>query len=447
MAKNLRERLGESDAFNASFVASVRDDARLVREDVRGSMAHAKMLARCGLISRRERDAILRGLAKILRRGLDLDPAYEDVHMNVERALGPAGARLHTARSRNDQVALDLRLWTVAAIDRLAAGLDRARKALVDLAARHERTLLPGITHLQHAQPMVFAHVLLAWHDALGRDAARLADARKRAAVSPLGAGALAGTTLPIDPAYTARERGMDVFTNSLDAVSDRDFAVETASAAALLMAHLSQVAEMLVLWSAPEFGFVSLPDELCTSSSLMPQKKNPDMIELVRGKAGRALGALVNLLATIKGLPAGYNRDLQETKPALFEAVDAAEGSLAAVAMAVERLEVDVERMRAQGSDPAMLATDLAEYLVRKGVAFREAHGAVGRLMRHSAETGRPLTDFDAAGLKKFHRAFGSDSIGLLNAAASVAHRNSPGGTGVSEVRRRLAALKGGKA
>src|SRR5262245_61618627 len=257
MSKNLRERLGKTDAFNAAFVASVRDDARLVREDVLGSLAHAKMLAKRGLISRRERDAIVRALTKILKRGLELDPAYEDVHMNVERALGAAGARLHTARSRNGQVALDLRLWTLGAIDRLAAGLGRARAALLELAERHERTLLPGTTHLQHAQPIVFAHVLLSWHDALGRDLGRLADARKRAAVSPLGAGALAGTTLPIDPGITARELKLDVFTNSIDAVSDRDFAVETAAAAALIMVHLSQIAEMLVLWSAPEFGFV----------------------------------------------------------------------------------------------------------------------------------------------------------------------------------------------
>ena len=238
----------------------------------------------------------------------------------------------------------------------------------------------------------------------------------------------------------------MEPFANSIDAVSDRDFAVESASAAALLMVHLSQVAEMLVLWSTPEFGFVSLPDDLCTSSSIMPQKKNPDMVELVRGKTGRAVGALVNLLTTLKALPAGYNRDLQETKPALFDALDAAEASLAAMTKAFERLEVDVERMRAQGSDPAMLATDLAEYLVGKGVPFREAHGAVGRLMRHGADTGRALTDFDLAELKKFHRAFGKDALGLLNPAASVARRNSPGGTGVAEVRKRLAALKGEK-
>jgi argininosuccinate lyase len=446
MARNLRERLGKIDAFNAAFVASVRDDARLVEEDVRGSLAHAKMLAKRGLISRRERDALLRGLGKILRRGLELDPAFEDVHMNVEHALGPAGARLHTARSRNDQVALDLRLWTLGAVDRLAAGLDHARMALVELASRHDKTLLPGTTHLQHAQPLVLAHVLLSWHDALGRDLGRLADARRRAAVSPLGAGALAGTTLPIDPAFTARELKMTPFTNSLDAVSDRDFAVETASAASLLMVHLSQIAEMLVLWSTPEFGFVSLPDDLCTSSSLMPQKKNPDMIELVRGKTGRAVGALVNLLVTLKGLPSGYNRDLQETKPALFEAVDAAEASLVAITKAFERLEVDAERMAAQGSDPAMLATDLAEYLVKKGVAFREAHGVVGRLMRHGADTGRSLPEYDLAELRTFHRLFGADALGLLNAASSVARRNSPGGTGVSEVRKRIASLKGGR-
>jgi argininosuccinate lyase len=446
VAKNLRERLGRADAFNAAFVASVRDDARLVREDVLGSIAHARMLARQGLISRRDRDALVRGLERILRRGLELDPAYEDVHMNVERALGKAGARLHTARSRNDQVALDLRLWALGAIDRVSAGIAGLREALVGLAERHDRTLFPGITHLQHAQPLVFAHVLLGWADALQRDAERFADARRRAAVSPLGAGALAGTTLPIDPAYTAKQLKLGLFTNSIDAVSDRDFAVEAASAAAILMVHLSQMAEMLILWSAPEFGFVELPDALCTSSSIMPQKKNPDLVELVRGRTGRAAGALVNLLTTLKGLPLGYNRDLQETKPALFEAMDVAEASVAAMTKAFERLEVDVERMRVQGSDPAMLATDLAEYLVRKGVPFREAHGAVGRLVRHGVDTGRSLADFDLPELKKFHKSFGADALGVLNPAASVARRNSPGGTGVSEVRRRIASLKGAK-
>jgi len=446
VAKNLRERLGRADAFNAAFVASVRDDARLVREDVLGSIAHAKMLARQGLISRRERDALVRGLERILRRGLDLDPAYEDVHMNVERALGKAGARLHTGRSRNDQVALDLRLWAIGAIDRVTAGIVDLRGALIALAERHDRTLFPGITHLQHAQPLVFAHVLLAWADALERDADRFAGARTRAAVSPLGAGALAGTTLPIDPAYTAKQLKLGLFTNSLDAVSDRDFAVEAAAAAAILMVHLSQMAEMLILWSAPEFGFVELPDALCTSSSLMPQKKNPDLVELVRGRTGRAAGALVNLLTTLKGLPLGYNRDLQETKPALFDAMDAAEGSVAALAKAFGSLRVDAERMRAGASDPAMLATDLAEYLVRKGVAFRAAHAAVGRLMRHCADTGVALTDVPLDEMKKFHPAIGPDARKYLSAAASVTYRVSPGGTGVAEVRRRIASLKGAK-
>ncbi len=447
MSRNLRERLGPSDAFNSAFVASVADDARIVREDLLGSLAHAAMLAERRLISRGEHAAIARGLKRLLARAergaFALDPAYEDVHMNVERALGRAGARLHTARSRNDQVALDLRLWTLRALDGLADRVRDVRRALESLAARHSESLFPGTTHLQHAQPVVFGHLLLAWAEALDRDLGRIADARRRAAVSPLGAGALAGTTLPIDPAFTARRLGLGVFRNSIDAVSDRDFAVESAAAAALLLAHLSQMAEALVLWSAPEFGFVELPDELCTSSSLMPQKKNPDLVELVRGKAGRVTGALVNLLVTLKALPPGYNRDLQETKPALFEAVSTADACCTAMAKAFASLRVDAARMEAQAADPSMLATDLAEYLVARGVAFRDAHGVVGRLVKHCVERGSELTDLAVSELRRFHPAFGPDVAGILSARASVRRRNSPGGTGVAQVRKALAARR----
>ena len=457
MAQIIRERFSKpADEFAAKFVASIDADANLVVQDIQGSIAHAKMLGQQHILTEQEVIGIVAGLEHILKDWEEgkftLDVANEDVHMNVEKRLidfvGPAiGAKLHTARSRNDQVALDLRLWTWAVSEEIVASIRQLQKSLAARAKEHADTIFPGITHLQHAQPIVFGHVLLCYHDRLGRDAGRFEDSLKRTTVSPLGACAMAGTSFATDPAYTATELGFPAaFTNSIDAVSDRDFAAEFAAACSILMVHLSQVAEMLVLWSTPEFGFVSLPDELCTSSSLMPQKKNPDMIELVRGKAGRALGSLVNLLTTLKGLPSGYNRDLQETKPPLFEAVDAAEASLTAVAIAIERLEVNAERMLAQGSDPAMLATDLAEYLVRKGVPFREAHGAVGRLMRHSAETGRPLTEFDAAELRTYHKSFSGDAIGLLNAAASVARRTSPGGTGLAEVRRRLSALKGGK-
>ena len=443
MSKNLRERLGAVDAFNAAFVASVEDDARLVREDIVGSMAHARMLARQRLISHGERDAILRKLQGFLKRGLKLDAAYEDVHMNVEHALGKAGAKLHTARSRNDQVALDLRLWTVRELTNLTALLEELRTALHELAGKHVLTVMPGITHLQHAQPVVFAHVLLGWRDAISRDLGRVSDAMKRTAVSPLGAGALAGTTLPIDPAATARELGMAPFTNSIDAVSDRDFAVEAVAACSLIVTHLSQMAEMLVLWSAPEFGFVELPDDLCTSSSLMPQKKNPDMIELVRGKAGRVHGALVNLLTTLKGLPSGYNRDLQETKPPLFDAIETTKGCLQAMARAFGRLDVRVARMREQASDPSMLATDLAEYLVAKGVAFRDAHGVVGRVVRHCVESNRSLAELSGPELRAFHPAFDPGVRRILTVDASVARRSSPGGTGVGQVRKRLAGRK----
>lgn len=447
MSKNLRERLGPSDAFNAAFVASVDDDARLLRHDIEGSLAHAAMLAKRRLISRREHAAIRRGLQGLLRRAAGgsfrLDPAYEDVHMNVEHALGKAGARLHTARSRNDQVALDLRLWTREALDGLAARVGDVRSSLAKLASRHATTLFPGTTHLQHAQPVVFAHVLLGWAEALDRDLGRIRDARVRTNVSPLGAGALAGTTLRTDPAFTARLLKMGVFRNSIDAVSDRDFAVEAASAAAILMVHLSQMAEMLVMWSAPEFGFVELPDELCTSSSLMPQKKNPDLVELVRGKTGRAAGALVNLLTILKGLPSGYNRDLQETKPPLFDAISTADACCTAMAKAFAKLRVRAARMEEQGADPAMLATDLAEHLVARGVAFREAHAAVGRLVRFAEERGLTLAQLPAGEFRKFHPRFGPDAAEALDPRASVVRRASPGGTGVSEVRKRLAAWR----
>jgi argininosuccinate lyase len=448
----MRERFGRpADPFNQRFVASVEDDAKLARHDLAGSRAHAKMLRKVGLLRPAELQKILRALDQIERDlaagRRRLDVAREDVHMNVENWLtelaGAAGARIHAARSRNDQVALDLRLYVREQIENLDRALATLCGTLVSKASAHRDWIAPGYTHLQRAQPIVFAHALLAFHDMMARDRARLADALKRVEVSPLGAGAMAGTSLPIDPASTARELGFGaVFSNSLDAVGDRDFAVEFVAATALLMTHLSQIAENLVLWSTAEFGFVELPDALCTTSSIMPQKKNPDMVELVRGKAGRVAGNLVDLLMTLKALPLGYNRDLQESKPPVFEAAETALASTHAITLAVGRMKVKRRALRAAASDPGLLATDLAEHLVRKGVPFREAHGIVARFVRDRAKL---------SSLVKYSPAFADLRARELTPEKSVRSRTSAGGAGVDPVRRRLAELsrsgrKGGR-
>jgi argininosuccinate lyase len=453
----IRERFSKpADEFAARFVASIDADVELVEHDVRGSIAHARMLAAKGVISEADRDAIVKGLEQVLAEWkagtFRLELANEDVHMNVEKRLtalaGPAGARLHTARSRNDQVALDLRLWMRDAGKAILAGIAALRSALVRRAAEHAGTVFPGTTHLQHAQPVSFGHALLCYHDRIDRDAGRFADALRRADVSPLGACALAGTSLSTDPALVAKELGMSgAFTNSIDAVSDRDAAVEFASACALLQVHLSQMAEDFVNWSTPEFGFIDLPDELCTSSSIMPQKKNPDMIELVRGKTGGVIGNLVDLLVTLKAQPLGYNRDLQETKPPVFEAAETARLSLLAMTKAVDGLVVKADRMKAQVDDPQILATDLAEYLAKKGMPFRDAHGAVARLMKRCADGALSPAALPLAELRTYAPAFADDVFALLDADASAASRKSPGGTAPELVKERAARLSEGKA
>jgi argininosuccinate lyase len=453
MAQIIRERFSKpADEFAAKFVASIDADANLVVQDIQGSIAHAKMLGIQGILTEPEVIGLVHGLEKILNdwnsAKFTLDVANEDVHMNVEKRLieevGPAiGAKLHTARSRNDQVALDLRLWTWAVAEEIVHSIGELRKSLATRAQEHAGTIFPGITHLQHAQPIVFGHVLLCYHDRLGRDAGRFMDAIKRTTVSPLGACAMAGTSFPTDPAVTAKEVGFHAsFTNSIDAVSDRDFAVEFASACSILMVHLSQMAEDMIYWSTPEFGFVELPDELCTSSSIMPQKKNPDMIELVRGKAGTVFGHLMNLLTTLKAQPLGYNRDLQETKPPVFGAAETARLSLRAIRLAIDGMKVKVERMLAQASDPQMLATDLAEYLAKRGMPFREAHGVVARLMKHCAEKDLSPAKMKIAELRKFSETFEKDLFELLTPKASVNGKTSPGGTAPELVVKRTGEL-----
>jgi argininosuccinate lyase len=431
------------------FSASVDFDRRLARQDIAGSLAHARMLAAAGIIARRDLTAIERGLARI-RREIDegrfewsLDA--EDVHLNIERRLtaiaGEAGKRLHTARSRNDQVATDLRLWLreeIDEIDKLLVGLLRA---LLDQAEKHAALVMPGFTHLQVAQPVTFGHHLLAYVAMLERDRERFAEVRRRVNRLPLGAAALAGTSFPIQRERVARELGFDALCeNSLDAVSDRDFAIEFCGAAALAMMHRSRLSEEVVLWSSPRFGFVRLPDRYCTGSSIMPQKKNPDVPELVRGKSARVVGSLVSLLVLMKAQPLAYNKDNQEDKEPLFDAVDTLKDSLAVFAGMVAGLAPVPRAMRAALAEGHATATDLADYLVRKGVAFRDAHEAVARAVREAERLGTDLARLPLATLKRFSPQIGADVKKVLSAEGSVAARNHVGGTAPLQVRKAAA-------
>lgn len=434
----------EALQFSSSFAI----DKRLWRYDLLGSIAHAVMLGECGVLTRTETRQLVAGLVGILRdleaQRLTLDGSDEDIHSFVERVLrqrvGEVAGKLHTARSRNDQVATDLRLWCRDALKTLTEHIAQLQQALTEQARRHVETLLPGVTHLQHAQPVRLAHHLLAHFWALQRDAERLQDMLKRVNVSPLGAAALAGAGLPINPKRTAQLLGFAATApNSMDAVSDRDFACELVFACALLMVHLSRLAEELILWSTPEFGFVVLDDAWCTGSSLMPQKRNPDMAELVRGKTGRAIGALTHLLTMLKGLPLTYNRDLQEDKPAVFDAVDTAVASLSVMAQVVATATFRPERMRAALRGDFSTATDLADYLVQKGVPFREAHHAVGRLVLALSEQGKGLEDATLDDLRAVSPAFGADALALVAPDRSVERRRVLAGTAKSAVQRQL--------
>ncbi len=431
------------------FTASVGFDRRLAEQDIAGSTAHARMLAARGLIARRDLQAIERGLAAIRREiragrfAWSLDD--EDVHLNIERRLvalvGEPGKRLHTARSRNDQVATDLRLWLRAEIDAIRAELRRLQKALVDQAARHAALVMPGFTHLQVAQPVTFGHHLLAYFEMLDRDDERLTQVRARVNRLPLGAAALAGTSFPIDRARVARELGFDgLCENSIDAVSDRDFAIEFCAAAALVMVHLSRLAEELVLWASPRFGFVRLSERYSTGSSIMPQKKNPDVPELVRGKSGRVFGSLVALLALMKGQPLAYNKDNQEDKQPLFDAADTVRDCLAVCAGLVAGLSPVPKAMRAAVLEGHATATDLADYLVRKGLAFRDAHEIVARAVREAEKAGIDLAGLPLARLKKYSKHIGADVKKLLTPEGSVASRDHIGGTAPAQVRQAVA-------
>ncbi|MFY9314534.1 MAG: argininosuccinate lyase [Burkholderiales bacterium] len=449
-AKTWSGRFGEPvDAFVQRFTASVGFDRRLAMHDIAASLAHARMLAACGVLARADLKAIERGLARIraeIRAGkFAWTLESEDVHGNIERRLtelaGDAGKRLHTARSRNDQVATDLRLWLrdeIDAIDKLLAALENA---LLAQAARHAALVMPGFTHLQVAQPVTFGHHLLAYAAMFARDRARLADCRRRVNVLPLGAAALAGTSFPIDRERVARELGFEgIAGNSLDAVSDRDFAIEFTACAALVMVHLSRLAEELILWMNPRFGFVRIPDRFCTGSSIMPQKKNPDVPELVRGKSARVIGHLAGLLALMKAQPLAYNKDNQEDKEPVFDTVDTLKDCLQAFAALTAGLQPQAKAMRAAALEGHATATDLADYLVRKGVAFRDAHEAVARAVRAADEAGCDLAALPLATLQRFSKKIGKDVLEALTLEGSVNARDHPGGTAPAQVRAAIA-------
>jgi argininosuccinate lyase len=441
------------DPAAAALNASSHFDDRLLDDDVRGSQAHARMLAACGLITAPDADAIVAGLDRVRQEFVsherEMDPALEDVHMNVETRLielvGDAGRRLHTARSRNDQVATDMRLYARRSALELAQLIDRSRLALCRRAREHAATLMPGYTHLQRAQVVTLGHHLLAYAEMLRRDRGRLIDAERRAAESPLGSGALAGTGLAIDRAATAAALsfGGGPTHNSLDAVSDRDFAAEIAFACALTCVHLSRLGEELVLWSTTEFGFVRLGEGYCSGSSLMPQKRNPDIAELLRGKPARAIGDVVALLTISKGLALAYNKDLQESQEPLYDAIDTARLALSVVPGLVSGLEFDTGRMRAAADDPALGATDLAEELVRGGMPFRSAHEVVGHLVRHAEAKKMSLRDLSAEDLRGVDAALTPKILQALDPARAVAARALIGGPAPAMVEQELARLE----
>ncbi len=435
--------------FVLRYTASVGFDRRLAFADIDGSLAHAAMLARAKIISMDDLAAIDRGLAQIR---LDIEAGefpwkleLEDVHLNIEKRLtdlvGDAGKRLHTGRSRNDQVATDLRLWLRGEIDRIVAALRALQGELVAQAERHADTVMPGFTHLQVAQPVTFGHHLLAYVEMFERDRERMLDARRRVNRLPLGAAALAGTTFAIDRAFVAQRLGFEAIAeNSLDAVSDRDFAIEFTAAAALVMVHVSRLAEELVLWMSPRYGFVRLPDRFTTGSSIMPQKKNPDVPELARGKSGRVIGHLMALLTLMKGQPLAYNKDNQEDKEPLFDTVDTVLDTLRAFIEMAPGIEVDAAAMRSAAAEGHPTATDLADYLVRKGVPFREAHEAVARAVRVAASRRIGLADLSIAELAAVSPAIGEDAKQVLTLDGSVAARNHTGATAPEQVRRQVA-------
>ena len=421
-----------------AYTASIDYDRRLYKYDIAQSLVHARMLAKQGIIPAEDAEAIVQGLEEIrqeIERGeFPFRQEMEDIHLNIEACLreriGEAAGRLHTARSRNDQVATDMRLFAMEACDDAVSGVRGLQAALLELAEANREVVVPGYTHLQRAQPLLLAHHLLAYFEMLDRDAQRFADCRCRADVLPLGAGALAGVPYPIDREFVARELGFSrIAENSIDAVADRDFVVEFQAAAAIVMMHLSRLAEEIVLWASAEFGFFELPPEFSTGSSIMPQKRNPDVAELARGKTGRVYGNLMAILATLKGLPLAYNRDLQEDKEPLFDTVDTLLSTMEVLAAMLPALRVNGQRAEAAAAGAYTLATDVADYLVRKGVPFREAHQAVAELVRYAESQGKALNRLTLEEYRCFSPLFGEDVL-RLDVRAALEARDVPGGT-----------------
>ncbi len=438
-----------TDAFVERFTASVDFDKRLYAADIAGSIAHASMLQQAGILSADETQAITQGLTEIkgeIEAGnFQWSVKLEDVHMNVEAALtariGIAGKKLHTGRSRNDQVATDIRLYVRGEIDTICDGIRALQHGILSLAEAEADTIMPGFTHLQTAQPVTFGHHLMAWFEMLERDHGRFQDCRKRLNISPLGAAALAGTTYPIDRAMTAQLLGFErPSENSLDSVSDRDFAIEVTAAASILMVHLSRFSEELVLWTSSQFDFIELPDRFCTGSSIMPQKKNPDVPELVRGKSGRVSGHLVSLLMLMKSQPLAYNKDNQEDKEPLFDTLDTIKDCLKAYADMVPAIKAKPEKMREAALRGFATATDLADYLVKKGVPFRDAHEVVGKSVAYGIQQGKDLAALSLAELRSFSEVIGEDVFEVLTLEGSVKARDHIGGTAPAQVRAAIA-------
>jgi len=441
---------GTADSVEA-FTASIAVDARLYRHDIMGSIAHAKMLGKQRIIPLRDSQKIVRGLAAIEREiesgKFEFSPADEDIHMNIERRLtekiGAAGGKLHTARSRNDQVALDMRLYLRDEVAAILVILGTLQRELAKAARKHLDVIMPGYTHLQRAQPVLLSHHLLAYHDMFERDRERYLGCLERINVLPLGSGALAGTTFPIDRVYVAKLLGFPrISKNSIDAVSDRDFLLEFLSVSAILFVHLSRMADELVLWSSQEFAFVEMPDGYCTGSSMMPQKKNPDVPELIRGKTGRVFGDLLALLTIMKGLPLAYNRDLQEDKVPMFDSADTVKASLKIIGEIVGGLKVRRERMLAAAQDGYMNATDLADYLVERGMPFRQAHAVSGKIVRLGMSLGKRIEELSLVELRAFSKKIDKDIYNYLSAASVVGRRRALGGTATVNVVRRLKEL-----
>jgi len=441
-----------TDKFVEEFTASIEFDQRLYRYDIAGSKAHAEMLGRQGIISIDEAQQIIAGLDGILADieagKIEFSVALEDIHMNVEARLieriGAVGGKLHTGRSRNDQVAVDIRLYLRDEIDTILNYFNTLEAALLQQAENNLDVIMPGYTHLQTAQPVLYSHHMLAYREMIARDSSRLQDLRKRFNVLPLGAGALAGTTFPIDREWVAAKLGFDGVTrNSLDSVSDRDFAIEFCSFASILMMHLSRLSEELILWSSADFAFIELSDAFCTGSSIMPQKKNPDVPELVRGKTGRVYGNLVSLLTLMKSLPLAYNKDMQEDKEPLFDTIDTVKGSLKIFAAMIAEMKVRADNMRIAAARGFSTATDVADYCVRKGLPFRQAHEVVGKTVRYCVETGKDIPELSLDEFRQFSELIDADIYDFVTLEASVNARAATGGTAREAVQREIERIK----